>query len=148
MLHTQQWVDAAPFRAHLEHVLAATGLPWPAVALHAGVSPATARSLLFGRSGFGVQRISPQCARRLLGLDIERVSQLKRRQVPSRQTALRVERLLDSGCDAAWLARWCHLSAAELRNLPDQPFCSELTALLVQSACLEDPHFAPVLKAA
>ncbi|MGC3953993.1 MAG: hypothetical protein QM804_07045 [Propionicimonas sp.] len=40
------WVLAAPFRAHLRHLQAATGLPWEVLAWAAGVSPRLVRHLV------------------------------------------------------------------------------------------------------
>ncbi len=46
-----RWVEAAPFRAHLTHLCAASGLTWPVVALHAGLTLRHADALLHGREG-------------------------------------------------------------------------------------------------
>lgn len=62
------WVDAAPFRAHLRHVCDATGLPWPVLAMRAGVSLALADHLLHGRGGRRIRRITRDAAQRLLSL--------------------------------------------------------------------------------
>ena len=68
---THDWVLAAPFRAHLRQVQAATGRPWDALAAAAGVSPKLVRHLVFGRDGRHPRRISPLTARRLLRLTPE-----------------------------------------------------------------------------
>lgn len=62
------WVPAAPFRAHLRHLRATTGLPWETLALAAGVSPSLVRHLVFGNNGRYPRRISPLTARRLAEL--------------------------------------------------------------------------------
>jgi hypothetical protein len=129
------WVLAAPFRAHLRQVQAASGLPWPVLALAAGVSPALVRHLVFGRQGRLPHRISPESARRLLTVDVQRLAELAAQPVPAGATAERVQRLLASGWDPADLAAWCRVSRSELAALPRAVRCGRLLALLVQSAC-------------
>lgn len=63
------WVEAAPFRAHLRHLIDTTGQPLPVVAEMARISLPDARRLLHGRRGRPVRRISPQTASRLFWLD-------------------------------------------------------------------------------
>lgn len=62
------WVLAAPFRAHLRHLQAATGLTWEALAQAADVSPSLVRHLALGDNGRYPRRISPLVARQLLEL--------------------------------------------------------------------------------
>lgn len=62
------WVHAAPFRAHLRHVAAVSGLPWPVLAVLAGVSTSLADHLLHGRNGRPVRRLARESAARLLEL--------------------------------------------------------------------------------
>ncbi len=132
---TGAWVLAAPFRAHLRQVQAASGLPWPVLALAAGVSPALVRHLVFGRQGRLPHRISPESARLLLGLDEQRLIDLAAQPVAAGATAERVRRLLASGRDPADLAAWCRISRSDLAALPRAVRCSRLLALLVQAAC-------------
>ena len=132
---TDAWVLAAPFRAHLRQVQSACGLPWPVLALAAGVSPALVRHLVFGRRGRLPHRISPESARRLLWLDGRRLAELAAQQVSARSTADRVRLLLASGYDPGDLAAWCRLSRSELAALPQAVHCSRLLALTVQAAC-------------
>ncbi len=63
------WVQAAPFRAHLQRLLDLTGVPWTTLAAEAIVPPAVVQRLLFGRGGRPLTRIPADCARRLLALD-------------------------------------------------------------------------------
>jgi hypothetical protein len=67
------WVPAAPFRAHLRHLQAATGLPWEVLAWAAGVSPSLVRHLVLGNNGRHPRRISPLSARRLAELTPQRL---------------------------------------------------------------------------
>lgn len=63
------WVEAAPFRAHLRHLMEASGQPWQVVAKVARISLPDAHRLLHGRHGRPVRRISPQTASRLFWVD-------------------------------------------------------------------------------
>ena len=60
------WVDAAPFRALLRHLMAAGGMTSGEIAALAGIPPRLADRLLFGRNGRALQRICPITAARLL----------------------------------------------------------------------------------
>ncbi len=62
------WVDAAPFRAWLEHLMSAGGLSSAEVAALAGVSARATRALLTGRRGRPVRRICRLTAMRLLSV--------------------------------------------------------------------------------
>ncbi|MGO1972916.1 MAG: hypothetical protein ACTH2Q_08140 [Propionibacteriaceae bacterium] len=63
------WVEAAPFRAHLHHLMDTTGQTWQVVAEVARISLPDAHRLLHGRRGRPVRRISPQTASRLFWVD-------------------------------------------------------------------------------
>jgi hypothetical protein len=146
------WVPAAPFRAHLHRLRAESGLPWSVIALAAGVPPALVQSLVLGRRGRPVRRISPAAASRLLGLDVGLLRKLPRRRVDAAPTTARVRHLLAQGCDIARLAEWCRCTPAQVRALLRGSRCSELTALLVEAACLaherEVVRARPALRAA
>lgn len=70
------WVQAAPFRALVARLLDVSGLPWPALAQYARVSPVVVQRLLYGREGRACGRIPSECARRLLALDETRLRRL------------------------------------------------------------------------
>lgn len=72
------WVQAAPFRAHLQRLLDQTGLPWTALAAQALVPPAVVHRLLYGRGGRPMSRIPREYARRLFALDEGRLRTLAR----------------------------------------------------------------------
>lgn len=63
------WVQAAPFRALLQHLSESNGLPWAVVAKRAKLPLPLAHSLLFGRGGKPLARIPPDLARQLLDLE-------------------------------------------------------------------------------
>ena len=71
------WVDAAPFRAQLRHLMAAFSLPVEDVAAAAGISARLAAHLVYGRNGRPARRISPDTARRLLRLSDDQVRLLR-----------------------------------------------------------------------
>lgn len=62
------WVEAAPFRAHLRHLMETTGRTWQEIAEVAKISRPDAHRLLYGRRGRAVRKVSPQTASRLFWL--------------------------------------------------------------------------------
>lgn len=129
------WVLANPFRAHVRHLIDSTGLPWPAIAIEAGVSTTFLHHLLFGRRGRPIPRIPQDVAECLLSLQATDLHQTMARRVPAARTASRVSALLAAGHDAVRLAQFCRLADFELRALPGAPRCSRLTEVLVEAAC-------------
>jgi len=132
------WVLAAPFRAHLRHLQAATGLPWGVLARAAGVSPSLVQHLVLGRNGRHQRRISRASARRLIALDRAALARLGLDWVPANRTRQQVRRLLADGADPDRLAAWCRLTKREFLGLARASRCSRLVALLVDAAC--PPH--------
>lgn len=134
-LPDHDWVLAAPFRAHLQHLQAATGLPWAVLARTAGVSPSLVRHLVIGRLGRRPRRVSLESATRLLALSPAVLARLAQDRVPAGPTAHQVRQLLATGTDPDALASWCRLSRTELLALTTARSCTRLIALLVDSAC-------------
>ena len=133
----RSWIDAAPFRAHVLHVVESAGVPWPAFAVIGGVPLATLRTLLFGRRGRRQTRIGPQLAARLLSVDVADLAGLRTGQVAAAaSTVIRLRRLLAAGADPLLLARWCELRPVDLARLVDgeAAACSRLTAVLTLAA--------------
>jgi len=81
------WVDAAPFRAQLHHLMGGTALTTAEVAAAAGISARLAEHLAYGRNGRALRRVSAETGRRLMALS---VPQLRRRRVVHRGPAVRV----------------------------------------------------------
>lgn len=129
------WVLAAPFRAHLRQLQAASGLPWGVLALAAGVSPALVRHLVLGNRGRRPHRLSPESARRLIGLDGAQLARLGTEWVPAARTTRQLGDLLAGGADPGQLAAWCRLTPAGLAALARATRCTRLVALLVEAAC-------------
>jgi hypothetical protein len=63
---TQTWIEAAPFRAHVAHVMAAGRLSQESVAAMAGVAPKVIARLLQDGPGQPVRVIREDLGRRLL----------------------------------------------------------------------------------
>ena len=82
------WVDAAPFRAQLHHLMGGTALTLGEVAGAAGISVRLAEHLAYGRNGRALRRVSEETGRRLMCLS---VAQLRRRRVVLREPAARAD---------------------------------------------------------
>ncbi|MBK8447600.1 MAG: hypothetical protein IPL41_13230 [Micropruina sp.] len=141
----EPWVLAAPFRAHVLHSVEAAGIPWPAFAIETGIPVQAIRSLLFGRQGRPLKRLTPRLAARLLRVQPADLHGLHRTYVCADVTAHRLGALLRGGVDPLRLARWCDLSPHELARLVDgeAPSCSRVTEALALAA--ERMMLAPVL---
>lgn len=128
---TAPWVEAGPFRAHLRHVMAVGELTAREVAALAGVSPRLVTSLLRGRGGRPVRRISPDTARALLRLPAAQARELRTRQVPAAESRLRLRRLLGRGADHFALAGELGVTTEVLAALEQETttWCSALLAL-------------------
>ena len=103
----EPWVLAAPFRAHVLHSVEAAGIPWPAFAIETGIPVQAIRSLLFGRQGRPLKRLTPRLAARLLRVQPADLHGLHRTYVCADVTAHRLGALLRGGVDPLRLARWC-----------------------------------------
>lgn len=128
---TAPWVDAGPFRAHLRLVMAVGDLTPTEVATLAGVPPRLAVSLLNGRAGRPVRKISPAAARSLLQVSAADARELRRRQVPAAESRLRLLRLQERGAGLGELAQGLGVSTDELRTLAaaGTGWCGALLAL-------------------
>ncbi len=124
------WVEAAPFRSHLRHLCATSGLPWPVVALQAGLSVRHADALLHGRRGRPLRRLPRPTAARLWALDPAELVSLVRVPVPAEPTARRVEALLLAGLSPRRVCRALGWESARLAALLD----AELTAVSAADA--------------
>ncbi len=111
------WIDAAPFRAHLTHVCAGTGLPWPVVALHARLPLGLARQLLDTRPGRQVHRIAPEFGRQVIAIDEASLRELRTASRPPGASRRAARRLVGRGLPPVALARYLHVSLGELGAL-------------------------------
>lgn len=130
------WVEAGPFRSHLRHLMDVGGLSATEVAVLAGVPPRMATSLVRGRGGRPVRRISPEHARALLRVAGTDVRSLRSRQVPAAESRRRLRRLLDRRGGPAVLAQELGVAASSLEELsrPGTSWCSALVALRLLTA--------------
>ncbi|PKQ31312.1 MAG: hypothetical protein CVT62_10330 [Actinobacteria bacterium HGW-Actinobacteria-2] len=132
-------MPAAPFRAHLRLLLDRSGLPWPVMAMTAGVSTRLVGRLLGVTQSRQLPKLPRDSALRLFYLSDQRLAELARTRIPADDARRQVEELLARGCSPLALARYCRLSTAELDTLRHSSTCTELTALLVRSARLQYP---------
>ncbi|MFT3877232.1 MAG: hypothetical protein QM708_12530 [Propioniciclava sp.] len=98
---TYAWVDAAPFRAHLLHVSAATRLPWRVLAVHAGVPLKLAERVVARPVG---QKLPAVYATRLLRLTAADGPRIRTGQVWAAGTAALLTAMLAAGASPAALA--------------------------------------------
>ena len=75
------WVEAAPFRAQLHHLMGGTAMTLDEVAGAAGISVRLAGHLAYGRNGRALRRVSPDTGRRLLALSVPQLRRLRRMRV-------------------------------------------------------------------
>ena len=125
------WVEAAPFRAHLQHLMAVGQLSVAAVAVLTGVSYRSARHLLYGRGGRAVRRISPDTARRLLSVTAAEAAAVAGRMVPAASTRSSIARLRVAGWSDHELAGTLGLRLVNVAALADgqTKVCTQLVAL-------------------
>lgn len=129
-------MDAAPFRAHVRHVLATADVPWPVFATASGVPVPALRTLLFGRHGRRLTRLEPSIAARLLQTSPSDLAYLRRAQVDAEVTVTRLRTLLAAGHDPVELRRWCELEPTAFHHLINghSVLCSRLTESLALAA--------------
>lgn len=111
------WVEAAPFRAHLLHVAESTGIPWPVIAVQAGMPQSLAARLLFGTGRRRLPRLPEDCARRLLAVTPESARALRRKRTASSATTRRLHELRRRGWTLPELATMCDCSPAAVEAL-------------------------------
>jgi lambda repressor-like predicted transcriptional regulator len=130
------WVESAPFRAHVKHLMAETGVAWRTLAVLADVPPQSVEHLLRGRSGRPVPRLHPLIADRLFHLTHSAVSDAAARQVHAGRTQALLGCLSERGWMIREIARRTQLPETGLAALAagQQPACSQLVAATVKAA--------------
>lgn len=130
------WVDAAPFRAHVRHLIELTGVPWRTLAVLADVPPQSVDHLLRGRSGRPVPRLHPLIAERLFHLTDTAVADAGQRRVHATRTRALLGCLGDRGWSMGELARRTQLPVSRLTALAagQETACSQLLAATVKAA--------------
>lgn len=123
------WVDAAPFRAHLKHLMAVGPLDGPEVAVVLGLPTRAVRHLLEGRAGRLPRRISPRTARLLLLVGADDVRALRWCLTPASTAETSWRRLRDAGWSAVEVASAVGFGLDELAALEHRAHCSRLLAV-------------------
>jgi hypothetical protein len=130
------WVEAAPFRAHLTHLMAVGDMSSGMVAALAGLSPRFCDHLLYGRAGRALRRISPDSGRQLLRITTGEARAVRHRMVPAGRTAQQIRQLRTAGWTTPALARVLRVPQAQLADLLDGRIsaCQQLVALRATEA--------------
>jgi hypothetical protein len=132
------WVSAAPFRYHVQHLMAATGVPWQVIAAVADLPQQQVRTLLFGRDGHRRPRLSPYAARRLLALDMSRARELQARDLPADFVADSAGALVAAGVTLTEIATWLDLDLYSTRRLlSGVGECSHSMDIMLRLACVQ-----------
>ncbi len=135
-IELHDWLPATPFRSHVNALIAATGLPWRAVALQAGVPPRVVRTLILGRGGRLNRKIPRSAAISLLALSETALKQLRRRYVPCDAARRLVGRLRAAGLDDHDIATLLRLDDWSLTSIDTGTrLVDEYTLLLARAAC-------------
>ena len=133
-----QWVAAAPFRYHVQHLIAATGVPWQMVAIVAQLPQQQVRTLLYGRDGRRRPRLSPYAARRLLAVTPEQLLALRTQRAPASVVRDNLAALVEDGVTVEALATWLCLDAVTVAGLADGAgTCTVVTGAMLRLACVE-----------
>ena len=131
------WVEAAPFRAHVAHLMAAAELTFGTLGLLTGVQPRAIARLMAGRhSGRPVGKISRDMARQLLSVRNSDVRALRCRSVAAEAVTLQLRFLRRAGWSESRLAATLGLDRRSLDALLDGSAsgCSALVALRAAAA--------------
>ncbi len=112
-----QWVLAAPFRAHVSHLIGNAQVPWPVVAYQAGVPRGALRTLLYGRHGKLRGKISHGVAQRLLDLRLADLSRLRATQTMAEPTSERIRLLRARGVTWERISQFSGLTPADCQRL-------------------------------
>ena len=129
------WVDATPFRAHVDQLLS-TGLTAPVLARLTGVSVRAVTHLAYGRGGRPVRRICGDTARRLLRITTLEARALRFRPVPVRASRYRLRAMAEAGWTERQLADDTGVCIRDVQQVlgPGSATCSQLTALKIAAA--------------
>lgn len=132
-----QWVLAAPFRAHVVHLMETAQVPWPVVAYQAGVPLATLHTLLFGRHGKLRTKITHYAATQLIELRTEDLAWMRNSQVSAENTGTRIRLLRSHLITWAQIADALVLSEETCQAIArgERTSCSVMVEVLAQSAC-------------
>lgn len=132
------WVSAAPFRYHVQRLMAETYVPWQVIAVVADLPLQQVRVLLFGRGGHRRPRLSPYAARRLLALDQAQLLRMQLCDLPVHHITESIQTLLAEGVSASEIADWLKLDLDSVRRLiSGVGMCSQTVAVMLRILCVE-----------
>ena len=132
------WVDAAPFRAQLHHLMGSTALTAAEVAAAAGISSRLAAHLAYGRNGRRLRRVSTETGRRLMALSVPQLRRLRWQSERAGRARDQLERLRRAGWDDWAIAARVGSTTAELAEVAaGAPTCSRLLAVRLVAAGAE-----------
>lgn len=131
------WVQAAPFRAHVRHLIDAAGVPWRVIAIAARVPAATVRTLLVGRDGRLRPRISRRSAECLMTVRVDDLQAARFTPVPAARTGRMLSALHQRGLGWEEMAAMLGSDAVTLSRIAcgGRRTCPALLELLAQAAC-------------
>jgi len=131
------WVLAAPFRAHVNNLIAGARVPWPVVAHQAGVPMACLRTLLFGRGGRVRGKIAYDVALALIEVRIEDLAWLRTAQVSAERTGGMIRLLRSHRVTWSAIADSLRLDLVTCQAMArgERTSCSVMVEILAQSLC-------------
>lgn len=112
-----RWLDSAPFRAHVVHLMSTSGLTTRELAALTRVSARLVSRLVVGRSGRPMRRIDPDSAGRLLAVTALDADLVRTRQVPAEFTRALLLTLHSRGRSVPSLARLTGLTTVDVNGL-------------------------------
>lgn len=124
-----EWVEAAPFRAHVRLLMAETDVPGGVVAALARVQPRVVERLLTGAGVRPIRRLSPVVAWRLYCVTAGLVRQSQIAEVPAAPVGAALRRLRDAGWSLDGLAGMLRVEVSTVLDLLEGR--TEVCALLL-----------------
>ena len=148
-MDTTLWVDAAPFRRHVQDLIRDSGLDWRLIAAHADVAPRAIRALLTGRVTRHGHRhlihVHALIGAALMTLDLDDLRTAEQRQVCAGETRRLLQTLHELDPTSQVLSKRLAPADLELQHHSGDLWCSAATRARVQAAhdLLTDLHKAP-----
>jgi len=132
-----EWVLAAPFRAHVSHLMETAQVPWQVIAYRAGVPLATLRTLLFGRHGKVRTKITSGAAAQLIELGTDDLTWMRRSQTSAEKAGTRIRLLRSRQIPWEQIADLLTLDKDTCQAIArgERTSCSVMIDILTQSAC-------------
>lgn len=135
------WLNPAPFRAHLRHLICETGLTWRLIAAHADVASRAVHALLHGRRGGSVRRVHVSVARALVATSVESIAAAETDHADAHLPRQLVQGLLQLNHSEDLLRRF--LTDDDLTQLTNPTIAYCLTATAVRAKACYDLLTSP-----